>query len=207
MSVSGVNNNANQVSQLLNATGQNQQNAEAQQNTQGGLTPAGVFQQSSAPPNPFPPDRAAMTRLTNEALQRSQQLMQLVERLFGTQARTFETAMSDLRAAIEAGFEVDADVVAQAQRDIADDGYFGVEQTSQRILDFARAISGGDPSRINVLRDAVERGFQAAERAWGGNLPEISHRTLEAVRRGFDEWAAESSSQVGNLNGNQVEAV
>ena len=205
MSVSGVNNNSNQVSQLLNTLNQNQQNDGAQQNTQGGLTPAGVFQQSNTPANQFRPDRATMTRLSNEANQRTQQLMELVERLFGTQARTFSTAMSDLRAAIEAGFEVDADVVAQAQRDIAEDGYFGVAQTSQRILDFARAISGGDPSRINLLRNAVERGFQLAERAWGGNLPEISQRTLEAVRRGFDEWAAESSNQVGNLNGNQVE--
>ena len=188
MSVSGVN-NTNQAPQTLSNVAQTRQNNEAGQSSQSGIQSAAVFQPSgSANANQFRPDREAMQRLSNEANQRSQQLMQLVERMFGTQARTFETAMSDLRAAIESGFEVDPQVVAQAQRDIADDGYFGVEQTSQRILDFARAISGGDPSRINVLRDAVERGFQAAERAWGGNLPDISQRTLEAVRRGFDEW-------------------
>ncbi|MCL2853049.1 MAG: hypothetical protein FWE20_08475 [Defluviitaleaceae bacterium] len=205
MSVSGVNNNANQASQLLNASSQNQQSNGVQQSAQNGLSPAAVYQQSGGTQaNQFRPDRETMTRLTNEANQRSQQLMDLVERLFGTQARTFQTAMGELRAALEGGMEIDPDVVAQAQRDIADDGYFGVEQTSQRILDFARAISGGDPSRIAVLRQGVERGFEAAERAWGGRLPEISQRTLEAVRRGFDEWE-QSARNTSNLSGNQAE--
>ena len=204
MSVSGVNNIANQASWHQDAA-RNQQNAHAQQNSTNGLTQAGVFLPSGASASQFRPDREVMSRISSETERRSQQMMELVERIFGTQARTFETAVSELRSALEDGREVDPEIVAQAQRDIADDGYFGVEQTSRRILDFARAISGGDPSRINVLRDAVERGFQAAERAWGGSLPEISRQTLEAVRQGFDDWAAEP--RVGNLNGNQVQTV
>ncbi|MCL2618365.1 MAG: hypothetical protein FWD98_04830 [Defluviitaleaceae bacterium] len=194
MSIAGVNsNNAAQVQQAPSTQSQNQTNGQAQNQTSESSSPAAVYRPSNQQPqasgnNRFVPDRAEMTRLTNEASMRAQQLSQLVERMFGTQSRTFETAMSDLRAALENGFEVPQDVVEQAQRDIADDGYFGVEQTSQRILDFARAISGGDPARINVLRDAVQRGFESAERAWGGQLPEISQRTLEAVMQGFDEW-------------------
>ena len=33
---------------------------------------------------------------------------------------------------------VDADTIAQAKKDIAEDGYWGVEKTSDRILDFAK---------------------------------------------------------------------
>jgi hypothetical protein len=68
-------------------------------------------------------------------------------------------------------------------------------------LDFAVAISGGDPSRIDVLRRAVERGFDAAERQWGGNLPEISERTRDAVMEGFDQWQqARNANAITLLN-------
>jgi hypothetical protein len=86
---------------------------------------------------------------------------------------------------------------------IDEGGYFSVESTAARMLDFAVAISGGDPSRIDVLRDAVERGFVQAERMFGGELPEISHQTLEAVRNGFDEWAEAGSASAISLLANR----
>jgi hypothetical protein len=82
---------------------------------------------------------------------------------------------------------------------IDEGGYFSVEETAARMLDFAVAISGGDPARIDVLRNAVERGFAQAERMFGGELPEISHQTLEAVMNGFDEWAAAGSASAISL--------
>ena len=189
MSISPVNNNsADLMNRLLNSN-QGQTGARAQNNTQ--APPGDVFQPSASAPqntsaNRFRPDMSAVHRLNHETNQRTRQLIDLVERMFGLEARTLNAAVSAIRGADLS--DIDPEVVRQAQLDIGDDGYWGVEQTSQRILDFARAISGGDPSRINILRDAVERGFAAAERQWGGDLPEISQRTLDAVRRGFDEW-------------------
>ncbi|MDR2166313.1 MAG: hypothetical protein LBE35_00505 [Clostridiales bacterium] len=83
--------------------------------------------------------------------------------------------------------EIDDTTRAQAQRDIAEDGYFGVAQTSERILSFARAFAGEDTARIEIMRDAFVAGFRAAENVWGGELPEISQQTFAAVMRGFDE--------------------
>ena len=37
------------------------------------------------------------------------------------------------------------------QKDIAEDGYWGVEKTSDRILDFAKALSGGDKDKADEL--------------------------------------------------------
>ena len=54
-------------------------------------------------------------------------------------------------------FTVSADVKAQAQADIAEDGYWGVNQTSDRILDFAKALSGNDKSKAQELADAFKR--------------------------------------------------
>ena len=64
-------------------------------------------------------------------------------------------------------FTVSADVKAQAQADIADDGYWGVEQTSDRILDFAKALSGDDPDKADAMLEAFKKGFEQATKAWG----------------------------------------
>lgn len=80
-----------------------------------------------------------------------------------------------------------------AQDLIADDGYFGVEKTSQRIFDLAVGIAGGDPSRIEAVRAGVERGFREAYDAFGGWLPEISYKTYDAVMKKLDDWAGISS--------------
>ena len=37
------------------------------------------------------------------------------------------------------------------------------------------------------MRDAFLAGFEAAQRTWGGELPEISQRTFDAVMAGFDQ--------------------
>ncbi len=75
---------------------------------------------------------------------------------------------------------------------IADDGYFGVEQTSDRIVDFAIGIAGGDPARIDAIKAGVEQGFNEALEAFGGSLPDISYSTYDAVIEKLDAWVAES---------------
>lgn len=69
-----------------------------------------------------------------------------------------------------------------------DDPTWGVEAVATRILDFAKSLAGGDDSKIDMLRNAVEKGFKEAEKAWGGQLPGISQRTYDKIMQGFDEW-------------------
>jgi len=87
--------------------------------------------------------------------------------------------------------EIDISTVTpeEAQELIADDGYFGVEKTSERIFNFAVGMAGGDPSRINTIREGVENGFQEALDAFGGWLPDISYDTYDAVMKKLDDWA------------------
>jgi len=79
----------------------------------------------------------------------------------------------------------------EAQEIIADEGYFGVEQTSERIFQLATAIAGGDPTRIDAVREGVEKGFQEALDAFNGWLPDISYKTYDAVVVKLDNWAAD----------------
>ncbi len=76
----------------------------------------------------------------------------------------------------------------KAQALVAEDGYFGVEKTSGRILDFAIAMAGNDPARIDVIKDAVNKGFEMAKEALGGSLPEICVKTYEAAMEKIDAW-------------------
>lgn len=95
--------------------------------------------------------------------------------------------------------EIDLESITpeQAQELVAEDGYFGVKKTAQRIFDFAVSISGNDPSRIDAITAGIEDGFAQAEQAWGGTLPEISYETKDAVMEMLDEWvnAAEPGTE------------
>jgi len=77
---------------------------------------------------------------------------------------------------------------ADAQKLIAEDGYFGVDQTSDRIVNFAKSIAGGDPAKIEAIKAGVDNGFQEALKAFGGTLPDISHDTYDAVMNKLDAW-------------------
>ena len=68
----------------------------------------------------------------------------------------------------------------------------GVNQTSDRIIDFANALTGGDPDKIEDMRSAFEKGFKKASKTWGSDLPDISQRTYDAVMEKFDKMAEEA---------------
>nr|WP_320009543.1 hypothetical protein [uncultured Desulfobulbus sp.] len=83
----------------------------------------------------------------------------------------------------------------QAQELISEDGYFGVEQTSERIFQFAIGIAGGDTSRIDAIKEGIDQGFAAAKEAFGDWLPDISYDTYDAVMEKLDNWVAQSETE------------
>ena len=120
------------------------------------------------------------------------QLRSLVEQMMGKQANTYGNA-NDIWSFLRSGnFTVDPATKAQAQADIAEDGYWGVNQTSDRIIQFANALTGGDPDKIESMREAFKKGYAQAEKTWGGSLPEISQKTYDAVMEKFDKLAADA---------------
>ncbi len=62
--------------------------------------------------------------------------------------------------------KVEAATIERAKAAIADDGEYGVQQVAARILNFAQAFIGADPSRLESLRAAVEKGFAEAKESW-----------------------------------------
>ena len=118
----------------------------------------------------------------------------IVEQLMTKQGQTFNSANGIWSVLAGGKLEVDEATKLQAQKDVAEDGYWGVKQTSERILDFATALTGGDPSKIEEMREAVKKGYKQAEDTWGGKLPEISQKTYDAVMAGFDKMAEDAKT-------------
>lgn len=133
-------------------------------------------------------NHALVAKLKADAEQRTAQLRSLVEKMMAKQGQTIGKADDMWRFLADGNFTVDAATKAQAQADIAEDGYWGVEQTSDRIVDFAKALSGNDPEKADMLLDAFKKGFEEATKSWGKKLPEISQRTYDAVVEKFDAW-------------------
>lgn len=131
---------------------------------------------------------AIVAKLKADAEQRTAQLRSIVEQMMTKQGVAIGTADDMWKFLAKGDFTVSADVKAQAQADIADDGYWGVEQTSDRILDFAKALSGDDPDKADAMLEAFKKGFEQATKSWGDKLPDISQRTYDAVVEKFNKW-------------------
>lgn len=129
---------------------------------------------------------ALIAKMKADSDSRISQLRGIVEQMMSKQGAAIGKA-DDMWSFLAGGnFTVSADVKAQA--DIAEDGYWGVNQTSDRILDFAKALSGNDKSKAQELADAFKKGFDQATKAWGGKLPDISQQTYDKVLEKFDSW-------------------
>ena len=128
--------------------------------------------------------------------QKVQAFKDMIQKMFGQQAKSSSIDDGIWQKLAKGDFTVDAATKAQAQADVSEDGYWGVKQTSGRILDFAKALAGDDPEKMEKMRSAFEKGYKMAEKTWGGELPEISKQTYEAVMKGFDDIK----------NGTQLEA-
>lgn len=84
--------------------------------------------------------------------------------------------------------KVDQKARDEAKQMIEDDGPLSPEKVSSRIVDFAKSISGGDKSKYNLLKNAIEEGFKQAKKEYGDELPEISQKTYDLITEKLDKW-------------------
>lgn len=136
-----------------------------------------------------------VSKLKEEQNAREAQLMNLVSDMLGKQGKTFAIANDKWKFLASGDYEVDAATKAQAQADIAEDGYYGVKQTSQRLFDFASALAGDDVESMKKMQQAVKKGYDMAQATWGGALPEICQKTLEATNKLFDDYYASKENE------------
>ncbi|MDO9493022.1 hypothetical protein [Acetobacterium sp.] len=136
-------------------------------------------------------DRKKINEMKADFSRNTESFKKMVEAMIEKQGKKVNQVLKDLAAGKDVEITVDSETQAAAQEAISEDGYFGVNKTSERIVDFAKALSGGDKSKLETLRNAFKEGFESAKEAFGGELPEISQQTYDKVMQGFDDWAKE----------------
>lgn len=154
--------------------------------------PAAVYEKS-----------AIVEQMKLDVEQRTAQLQDLVRNMMYTQAGVSENGDDIWKFLASGKYTVTPEVKQAAQDSIGKDGYWGVDQTSERILSFAKALSGNDPQKADMMLDAFKKGYEKAMGAWGKELPDISKQTYDAVLDKFDKWkngtsAAPAETQTEN---------
>lgn len=152
--------------------------------------PADVYEkteQTADSPKTADQNAAVIKALKADAEKRAGQLRDLVEKMMLSQGKTFTDAgMWDfLRSG---NYSVDEETAKQAQTDIAEDGYWGIEQTSDRLVSFAKALAANNPDKADTMIEAVKTGFEQATKAWGDELPDICQKTLDATLKKLNDW-------------------
>jgi len=89
--------------------------------------------------------------------------------------------------------EYTAKDVEQAKIDVAKGGYWSAEETSTRLVDFAKALSGGNPAKAKMLKEAFVKAFKEIEEMFGGELPDLSYDTYDLTMDKFAAWETESN--------------
>ena len=131
---------------------------------------------------------AIVAQMKADTEARTNQLQLLVKEMMQKQGKTYGTA-NDIWSFLASGdYTVTEAAKTKAQEEISEDGYWGVNQTSDRIVSFAIALSGNDTSKAELLVDAFKKGYSQATKYWGKDLPDISSKTYDAVIEKFDKW-------------------
>ncbi len=90
---------------------------------------AAVYEREQIENKVYQKDQATIDRLLEEAKSSSQKLKDLVEKMLLKQGKTLSNANDIYSLLREGKVEVDDETRAQAKKDIAEDGYWGVVQT------------------------------------------------------------------------------
>ena len=144
---------------------------------------AGTYKKTSGKTN-----TALIEKMKADTANRTNQLRSMVEQMMTKQGKKIGQA-DDIWSFLASGkYNVSPEVRAQAQKDIADDGYWGVEQTSDRLVSMAKALSGGDSSKADAMISAIEKGFDEATKAWGDKLPDICQKTIDVAKQKLQNW-------------------
>lgn len=136
-----------------------------------------------------PKDKIDISVLKEEAEKAFSHLRQIVEDLLRRQG----IEVDRLKDSKPEDIKVDQQARDEAKQMIEAGGPLSPEAVSDRIVDFAKSISGGDKEKLQLLRGAIEEGFAQAKKALGGSLPEISNETYNLIQEKLDAWESEDA--------------
>ncbi|NLK70436.1 MAG: hypothetical protein GX286_03220 [Clostridiales bacterium] len=124
--------------------------------------------------------------------QRIEAFQKMIQSLISEQANSFKLSVYvpsiDGSSVSLVDLNVTQEAIDKAKIAISEDGEYGVNAVAERIMNMAKALAGGDNSKLELLRNAVTKGFDFVKNLYGDNYPEICQNTYTEVMNRFDEW-------------------
>ena len=98
-----------------------------------------------------------IAKLKKDQESRMTSMQNLVQKLLNKQGSVFDLANGTNLAATfrKAAANADPDTIKAAQEAISDDGYWGIKQTSDRMVSMAIALTGGDTDKADEMISAI----------------------------------------------------
>ena len=196
MSVNSIGAMTAAYTQQSTATKTNKESSSEKTSEKKAQEPAAVYEKNSSEKTQSTKSNPAIiAQLKADTQARTAQLQSLVEKMISKQGQTLGTADSMWSFLAKGNLKADPETIAQAQKDVAADGYWGAEQTSDRILSFAKALANDDPDKAEELLNAFKKGYSQATKAWGGDLPSLCSDTYDLVEKKFNSWMNDTSEK------------
>ena len=120
--------------------------------------------------------------------QRIESFQKMIQDLIFKQTDGYKLSISDGSKISLVGINVTQETIDSAKVAISEDGEYGINAVADRIMNMAKALARGDNSKLELLRNAVSKGFGYVENLYGDNYPEVCKDTYSEVMNRFDEW-------------------
>ena len=152
-----------------------------------------IYEKSAEETTKAPNQTDLIAKLKAESDARTEQFRSLVQKIILKQSATSDNANNIYSYLATGDFTVDEATKLEAQAEISENGYWGSAKTSDRIVDFAKALASDNPEMAEELKAAFIKGYEQAKETWGGELPAICQETYDLVLEKLDKWSNESS--------------
>lgn len=153
---------------------------------------------------------------------KTDQLESIKEEHRASQAKQFAQMMSQVQSSVagkikESSFEIEykefKDFLAEigyegkplaslsqdeAKELVSEEGFFGIQQTSERIAEFVIMGAKGNEELLREGRKGVLQGLKEAEEIWGSSLPDIAYETMDKTLEMIDQALIEGGFSVLN---------
>lgn len=142
-------------------------------------------------------DENTVSKLWAESEQKINEFKQMLEQMLAKQAKTNGAQEKNGSTSESSSFDFSMEISVKISgtslsttEGVGDNDYWGIEQTAQRLFDFAYGLAGDDKELMKTMVQAVKDGFGAVEDIFGGEgkLPDISYSTYDRTMELFDNY-------------------
>lgn len=137
------------------------------------------------------PNKLTAEQISSLKQQVQDSMQALVKDMLGTQAEIAKLPDGSIdfdALAQQLGMGTTPETAAEA---IGENGMWGVNAVSTRLIDMAMSLTQGNPEMVGEMREAIRKGFEAVGDL--DSLPQVCQDTYEETMKRLDYWETHGS--------------